>query len=1093
MGVLENFEIGQDAVQSGNTGGIERGAWENLFVSMERSFYNIIDLGATSIRKLSTFAMSDDNPAKELGAGWIGRNAGKIASSFRDKAADPDLAPETDPELMDKFAELLGTTIPYTVAALAGGAVGGAATGGASLGTAIGAALTSFATMREDSYRSAISTGATEDEANIEANIVGGVNALIEAAQIGGILRQSKTGGALLKSITLSARNKTWGAVMKNGGKLTMSMIRNASEEALEEALQGTVSEMVPKLLRGVEIKGGAKGFLARRGREAGAGALIGGVFSGIGQLGTTAMEAGKAYIPARQEIESMQSDITQTEEAEDLDMAGETSDVPLDEDGDPDFGDEPDANGTTGNQAAAALSEGLEPENIINEIEPDTRTPFETAVDKIKTAVKRRALGAVRRVTEQERSVEKAKRTQASEAARTAVEEKARKAGEPVDYEEARRAGEAELAGTLPEAVFDEITQEEMTEEDWGELAKEVWGSEKLQEYEKHNAARALRELQAGIVPTPANLDILGKVVGKKIASGMKMDLRTQSQKRWDVLKDILNIPSTMLTTFDNSLMGRQGLLLLANDPKAWGKSWVTSTKAFFDFFGGEEGFTAMALKELETREGAAFAEDMKLAATSMEGGFAEVDERFMSNIAKKIPLFGILVRASERAAVVGMNSLRAQVFDNTVREWKGTGKTTTDYKELANIINISSGVGKIDNKKIKAILPYLTAVFFAPKYVKSRFDVLGELGIAAKEALTSGQSISPARKILVKQMTKFLAGGMMAMFLASMIPGVDVEEDPRSSDFGKIKYGRTRVDVWAGFQQIARTTAQVTMGQGKSINSGELYTKNRLEIISKFIQSKLSPAAGLGIELLSGEDFLGRPLPSFEQEGEMMTYVLSKLSPLILQDMVEATRTEGWIGGLASGAAAFNGIGVQTFERTTQDNLTDLRDRHSMSTYNTSWENLGPIAQKLLRWENPDIAEQEKIAKYERRNATFDASRQREAGAAVEKELPDGVMSELDRMSVSVNGLSRTITRNWRLNAKLYQRYQDDVAARLNEVLPTLIESDGYQDWMPSIKQRMLDFYIRQAKASVRRKIVMDANMASFEDVRKGVEQDG
>jgi hypothetical protein len=144
------------------------------------------------------------------------------------------------------------------------------------------------------------------------------------------------------------------------------------------------------------------------------------------------------------------------------------------------------------------------------------------------------------------------------------------------------------------------------------------------------------------------------------------------------------------------------------------------------------------------------------------------------------------------------------------------------------------------------------------------------------------------------------------------------------------------------------------------------------------------------------------------------------------------------------------------------------------------------------MLRASKADIRKQEEVAKYERRNATFDASRQREAGVAVEKKLPDDVMDEMESHMISVNGLSRTITRNWRLNAKLYQRYQDDVAARLNEVLPTLIHSESYQSWNPALQQKMLDFYIRQAKSTVRRRIVMDANMKSFEDVRNGVEDD-
>ena len=107
----ENFAA-QDSFERQAAGEIERGAWENLFVSMERSFYNIVDLSATSIRKLSTFALDDEDVRKQTGAGWIGKNAGLLAIDFGKKAADPELAPETDPETMDKFAELLGTTVP---------------------------------------------------------------------------------------------------------------------------------------------------------------------------------------------------------------------------------------------------------------------------------------------------------------------------------------------------------------------------------------------------------------------------------------------------------------------------------------------------------------------------------------------------------------------------------------------------------------------------------------------------------------------------------------------------------------------------------------------------------------------------------------------------------------------------------------------------------------------------------------------------------------------------------------------------------------------------------------------------------------------
>ncbi|KKL00989.1 hypothetical protein LCGC14_2627600, partial [marine sediment metagenome] len=189
MGVLADLVSGRMAEQLREINipeEIERNPWENLMVSMERSFYNIVDLAGTSVRKLSTIAFEADDPAKQEGFGWIGRNAGRIALWAGEEKMDPSLAPETDPELMDKFAELLGTTIPYTVAAIGGAAVGGgigAAVGlttkGVQLTAAAAAGLTSFSIMREEGYRGAIETGATESQANMEGNIEGYISTTI--------------------------------------------------------------------------------------------------------------------------------------------------------------------------------------------------------------------------------------------------------------------------------------------------------------------------------------------------------------------------------------------------------------------------------------------------------------------------------------------------------------------------------------------------------------------------------------------------------------------------------------------------------------------------------------------------------------------------------------------------------------------------------------------------------------------------------------------------------------------------------------------------------------------------------------------------
>ena len=83
-----------------------------------------------------------------------------------------------------------------------------------------------------------------------------------------------------------------------------MSMVRTMTEEAMQEVLQGTTAELVPKFLRGKEIE---PGFAGRRVREAAGGALIGGIFGGIGSLAQIAVSKGEAAtIPSRPEIEGM-------------------------------------------------------------------------------------------------------------------------------------------------------------------------------------------------------------------------------------------------------------------------------------------------------------------------------------------------------------------------------------------------------------------------------------------------------------------------------------------------------------------------------------------------------------------------------------------------------------------------------------------------------------------------------------------------------------------------------------------------------------------------------------------------------------------
>ena len=142
-----------------------------------------------------------------------------------------------------------------------------------------------------------------------------------------------------------------------------------------------------------------------------------------------------------------------------------------------------------------------------------------------------------------------------------------------------------------------------------------------------------------------------------------------------------------------------------------------------------------------------------------------------------------------------------------------------------------------------------------------------------------------------------------------------LSIEVDPRSTDFGKIKIGNTRFDMWGGYQQWARTFAQIAFDESKSTVTGKIRGPEKFPFTTqwdralRFAESKMSPTAALVKELMQG---------SKTYIGEDMTLgstAYNKFIPMYIQDIVEAYMDGGLKMALPAGAAGFIGIGVQTY----------------------------------------------------------------------------------------------------------------------------------------------------------------------------------
>ncbi|HTJ52630.1 MAG TPA: hypothetical protein VL443_24410 [Cyclobacteriaceae bacterium] len=379
----------------------------------------------------------------------------------------------------------------------------------------------------------------------------------------------------------------------------------------------------------------------------------------------------------------------------------------------------------------------------------------------------------------------------------------------------------------------------------------------------------------------------------------------RPMSEKIWDTAVDVWNLPKSFLASIDMSAPFRQGALLSAANPKAGGRSFVEMFKQAFSQKKADEWL--LKLKDSPEYQ---LMKQSKLYIAESNTKLTAKEEQFLSNLASKIPVIGRLVKGSERAYSGYLNKLRVDVFANGVDRLMEQGITPESnpeaYKAWASFINNATGRGNLGALETSATV--LNGFFFSPRYLASRVNLLNPVTYAKMPA--------PVRKMAIKNILAYAAFGTLVITLAAAA-GADVEHDPRSSDFGKIKIGNTRYDLWAGFQQIIRLIAQLATGERKSTTTGEIIKidgkkfpfEDRSDVIKRFFRSKLAPTASTAVNLLTGKDVVGNEVTI---QGEAIKNVI----PLYLQDIASIYKTEGPTVLIESMIPAFFGIGVQNYE---------------------------------------------------------------------------------------------------------------------------------------------------------------------------------
>jgi hypothetical protein len=404
--------------------------------------------------------------------------------------------------------------------------------------------------------------------------------------------------------------------------------------------------------------------------------------------------------------------------------------------------------------------------------------------------------------------------------------------------------------------------------------------------------------------------------------------------QKAFESIFSIFSLPKTLNASMDLSAVLRQGVILSLADPKLAFIGKPGERSAFAEMIKQAGSEKAAEQFEIAVRSDRVFpvAKESGLYFSEKNAKLTAVEENLIGRrLIKKAASFPAkygfsipfkIFEGSNRAYTAYLNKIRFDSFKNfyeaAINDGLRGAELEANLKAYATFLNNATGRGKFpevggvfSKTNIESALPILNALFFAPRFVQSRITNLFN-------AITLyGNPYYPMRVKVeaYKAMASYIGVATTTMIIAKNM-GAEVEDDPTSSDFGKIKSGNTRYDLFAGHQQLVVLFMRCMYEAEKSAATGvtkkyrEGYNaKDRTDAIEQFLRSKASPPAGIVYDYLKGEFYNRTPFEWAQVPQKLLT-------PLIIQDMINVYETEGMKGIAKTLPFTTFGVGTQTFE---------------------------------------------------------------------------------------------------------------------------------------------------------------------------------
>jgi len=1035
---------------------------------------------------------------------------------------EQDLEPAVLTEARQKIKSA-ATKIPRTRGGLGGWAINTLGEGAPILVTSIatggaagwiGPATNMFIIAGESAYENAKAEGASEAAALRDYALSGLAESALEVWGVSKLLKFKDAGKGSLKLLVKNLKVKMWKKAKGNVKNITGNVLKSALTEGLEEASQSGASFMVEalpgggKLPRKPDGSVDIKSMVKQIGMEAAGGALLGSVVphamnapagavaiadpgvQKIEQAAKTIQVADTSpYEKARginQLREMLPEDYQATETEETAEQQEQRVNVYQDEDGNNYNEDElVTKEETDGNRVPVAPNGNavvLNPElsgSGIQDAIMDSTDPFyipAAAQKVIDTADK----------FEKNLSEYEAKRPQETKEMKAMMGQKFAEADailkaeidSGVDPDIAMAKAKKTMEG-YARTLFPEF-QELFSVADMKTMRRAM-GESTLTLSQKFDIDKVFVSLAGTVLPHPGSIRAFDSFFGTNITKIGKNKSKNWKEKMWRAVQEPGIFMKNILGSIDVSAAGIQGFPYLLAHP------WQGVKQTVKGYRGISEDFVRLQDIAMKTHPYYNHVVAAGLPITEM-GNTLKAEEEYQESLAHKIPLIGRWVKGSGRIHTTTLNGMR---FNQMCRSIDASGESISDMlasgklQEMAH--HMANMTGRGYGKKTGAFEKHMdiwSAALWTPRMLRatvaSPFDFVSKPHIRKEAAHDLVQGVA------------IMAG---LTFLASLIKGWKVENDPRSSDFGKANINGTRIPILGRWGPMVVFISRMIAGKVKSTSTGEVSKTDRWDLFTRFLRGKLNPLTGVGADVGTGETFLSKKM-RYDDPEYMAKYIAEHVTPLFVQDVVDAIRFQGLdnVNPLMVGVGAHTGM--QTYETDARKQANELKNTYAHEYYGKDWSELSPIAQTSLRARQPMIGQYEEDAKIE--SESFgewqgkQTDREYEAMRGVIKHLDKDVRKMYD-IGIKIPLLKQSTQYRgsyWKMNLKRYEQLQKNLKPELEKAMRRLKMMPKWDALDTRIQRTVIEDVTKQVVKFARQKMINEINFADLEQVREGQE---